>query len=305
MNYGPLLFLGAFFALCASWFGLVLSPNLQIGHLQQTNSVPIGLPYPVRRAGLASQGLDIYRANGCAYCHSQQVGQTGVLGDVRLIQPGTNQVAFWAVARSVLTNLSEGDLRQLPTALPKSVFRSNSRAQADDVVKALSVYGAKVELWIMPTGPDIARGWGIRRTVAEDFLYDYPVQPGSQRVGPDLANVGMRWDANWQMQHLYNPKYKVPESVMPPYHFLFEKRRKGSVPSADALPSELSPSPEFEIVPKQEAKALVAYLTSLRADAPLFDAPVSTATPPPAADTNAPAGPQGVTNAPSTNSPAK
>ncbi len=66
MNYGPLLFLAAFFALASSWFGFVLSPQLQIGQLRQTNSVPNGETYPVARPGLARQGLDIYRANGCA-----------------------------------------------------------------------------------------------------------------------------------------------------------------------------------------------------------------------------------------------
>jgi len=33
MNYGPLVFLGAFFALAASWFGFVLTPQLQVGRL--------------------------------------------------------------------------------------------------------------------------------------------------------------------------------------------------------------------------------------------------------------------------------
>ena len=63
MNYGPLLFLGAFFALAGSWFGFVLTPQFQLGQLQQTNTVPAGVPYPVARPGLAHQGLEVYRAN--------------------------------------------------------------------------------------------------------------------------------------------------------------------------------------------------------------------------------------------------
>jgi hypothetical protein len=39
------------------------------------------------------------------------------------------------------------------------------------------------------------------------------------------------------------------------------------------LPAELAPPAGYEIVPKPEAKALAAYLVSLRADAPLFIAP--------------------------------
>ena len=39
MNNGPLVFLAAFFALASSWCGFVLAPQLQIGRLQQTNTV--------------------------------------------------------------------------------------------------------------------------------------------------------------------------------------------------------------------------------------------------------------------------
>ena len=52
---------------------------------------------------------------------------------------------------------------------------------------------------------------------------------------------------------------------------------------------EFAPAEGYEIVPKPEAKALAAYLVSLRSDTPLYEAPL---TPPPAAEsaaTNAPA----------------
>src|SRR6267142_2497120 len=91
MNYGPLIFLAAFFALASSWFGFVLTPQMQLGHMQPTNSVPLGNPYPSARPGLARQGLDVYRANGCAYCHSQQVRQSETVCDVVLAEAGTNK----------------------------------------------------------------------------------------------------------------------------------------------------------------------------------------------------------------------
>jgi len=130
---------------------------------------------------------------------------------------------------------------------------------------------------------------------------------GSQRIGPDLANVGGRLpDPKWHLLHLYAPRLQVKESMMPPYRFLFEKRRIERVRSPDALvlPPELAPEPGYEILPKTEATALVAYLTSLRADAPLFVAPVTVAETAPESTTNAPAG--SITNSPAaTNSPAK
>jgi cytochrome c oxidase cbb3-type subunit 2 len=143
--------------------------------------------------------------------------------------------------------------------------------------------------------------------VAEDFLFDYPVMPGSQRVGPDLANVGLRQpDATWQLRHLYAPRSEVKGSTMPPYRFLFEKKRLEHGRSSDALafPPDLAPESGYEILPKPEAVALVAYLASLRANEPLFVAPLSVAEPIATstnnAATNQTAGAaSGATNAPS------
>jgi hypothetical protein len=63
---------------------------------------------------------------------------------------------------------------------------------------------------------------------------------------------------------------------MPPYRFLFEQRRieRRASPEALVLPAELAPAPGYEVVPKPAARALAAYLISLRADAPLFKAPM-------------------------------
>jgi len=310
MNYGPLIFLAAFFALAGSWSGFVLTPQLQIGRLQQTNTVgSAATTYPVARPGLAGQGLEVYRANGCAYCHSQQVGQTDTLLEVALTDPGTNQAATIAALLklaeaptnqpTILTALPELEAARAKTAnsallngLPKTFLRSSTREAANAAVKTLNSTSAKAQLWIVPVGPDLARGWGKRRTVAEDFLFDAPVMPGSQRVGPDLANLGTRQpDVNWHLLHLYAPQFQVKGSTMPPYRFLFEKRKIKLQPSPEALvlPAEAAPPSGYEIVPTYSAKALAAYLASLRADAPLFAAPVTVPAPPATpASTNAP-----------------
>jgi cytochrome c oxidase cbb3-type subunit 2 len=328
MNYGPLVFLAAFFALASSWCGFVLTPQLQIGHLQQTNTVGgVSMAYPAARPGLAGQGLEVYRANGCAYCHSQQVGQTGSVLDIALTDAGTNQAATVAAllklaesatnqpsALTQLSPLQPGGSNDTSAAildgLPKAFFRSTTREAANAAAKTLNSTSAKAQLWVVPVGPDITRGWGRRRTVAEDFLFDAPVMPGSQRVGPDLVNVGTRLpDANWHLLHLYAPRIEAKASTMPPYRFLFEKRKIGRRPSPDALalPGDLAPAAGYEIVPRPAAKALAAYLISLRADAPLFDAPISVPAPVGTpASTNAPALPGATsTNAPATNAPTK
>jgi len=307
VNYGPLVFLAAFFALAASWFGLVLTPQMQVGHLQQTNTIPDGVTYPVSRPGLAKEGIDVYRANGCAYCHSQQAGQTATVCDVILTDAGTNQSALISALVKVNPRLSEVEAKAWAGNLPRRVLQGVNKSVADSAVGALKVGDAKTELWIVPVGPDIARGWGKRRSVAEDFLFDYPVMPGAQRIGPDLASIGLRWpDPTWHLLHLYAPRSQVDDSTMPPYRFLFETRRIERALSPEALPltGSLAPPPGYEVVPKAEARALVAYLMSLRADAPLFNAPLTVPAAPPAA-TNAPGASAGTTNAASTNAPAK
>jgi cytochrome c oxidase cbb3-type subunit 2 len=197
---------------------------------------------------------------------------------VALTEAGTNQPALLQALALVREGLPETDARQFVVGLPKVVRRDEVKDEAEAAVKRLSVGGAKAQVWVVPTGPDIGRGWGKRHSVAEDYLFDYPVMLGSRRIGPDLANVGVRQpDRNWHLLHLYTPSIEVPGSTMPTYRFLFEKRRIERAPSPDALvlPPELAPPPGYEIVPTPEARTLVAYLLSLREDAPLFDAPLT------------------------------
>lgn len=314
MNFGPIIFLAAFFAMTLSWVGMVLQPQLQLGSLQHTNSLGGNLTYPVRRTGLAQEGLEVYRANGCVHCHTKQIGQSATALEVLLTAPGTNPPALVAALRKIKPDLSEEDAAEFSSGLPKQVVTFNSRQKADDAIKTLGNATAKAQLNIVPTGPEIARGWGKRRSVAEDYLYDSPVLLGYQRIGPDLSNVGLRQpDMGWHLRHLYAPRSEVEGSTMPPHEFLFVTRRIGRAPSADALQlkGKYAPPQGYEVVPRRDAVALAAYLISLRADAPLYSAPRSVPAPPPSADTNAPAGSTnaasgGGTNAtpPGTNAPA-
>ena len=204
MNYGPLIFLGIFLTLASSWVGLTLIPQLQFGGLQTTKIEETGRDYPLNTWGAAAKGRELYRANGCIYCHSQQVRPQGF-------------------------------------------------------------------------GADIERGWGTRRSVSRDYLYDKPVFLGTMRTGPDLTNLGQRQPSvDWHLSHLYNPQITSKGSTMPPHRFLFEQRKIGVKPSPDALKltGEFVPPPGYEVVPTADAKDLVAYLLSLRADAALPEAPI-------------------------------
>jgi cytochrome c oxidase cbb3-type subunit II len=259
MKNGFLVFFASFVVLGGSWCGFVLAPVLQLGGGKQTAILNSSDLYPMDRPGLANQGLQVYRANGCAACHTEQVQQSGVACDVVLTSAGKNPVA--------VTNL----ISSLKLAgLDKEV--------ADALVDKITAAGGKAEIHIVATGPDIARGWGRRHSVAEDFLYDDPVQLGSLRIGPDLADVGTRQpDANWQLVHLYAPQSVVNDSAMPPFRYLFKVQKIGSAPSPDALvfSKGFGPPAGYEVLPTPQAQGLAAYLLSLHADVPLHDAPFS------------------------------
>ena len=279
MKSSSIIFLAAFIALSASWTGFVLVPQIQLGRTDQAKTIPAGDKYPVARPGLAAQGAEVYRSLGCVYCHSQQVGQTGVKVEVVLLDAGTNADNTLSALKKVNAELGKPETF---IGLPKQIAEVADIAASDALVKAVTDAGGKIEVNVIPTGADISRGWGKRRTVAQDYVYDSVVQVGTRRAGPDLANVGNRLaDANWQLLHLYAPKSVLKDSMMPGYRFLFEKRKVGKVASADALQltGEFSPPAGFEIIPTDAARALVAYVLSLRADAPLYESPV---TPPPA-----------------------
>jgi len=301
MNFGPLIFLGVLATFVASWWGLVFAPQLQIGS-QQPAQVDAGI-YPTRRLGLAEQGREVYVANGCVHCHSQQVQQDSYTFDVVLLSGGTNapdavakvieRVAPGVNAKEVLAKASQQS--------PQPLLSNVTQTVAADVQKALKATGAVAQAVFIPLGPDIARQWGTRRTVAADYLYDYPVQVGNSRLGSDLSNVGARTPAaDWHLHHLYNPRTVVPGSIMPAYQYLFETRPVGKKRSPQALTlaekfAPKKPGVDLEVVPTSEALQLVAYLQSLRVDNALFEAPSTQLAPPAAvAGTNAPV----ATNAP-------
>ncbi|GLK64083.1 cytochrome-c oxidase, cbb3-type subunit II [Paracoccus kondratievae] len=61
-------------------------------------------------------------------------------------------------------------------------------------------------------------------SLAAESMYDHPFQWGSKRTGPDLARVGGRYSDEWHIDHLVNPQGVVPESIMPKYGFLLDRK---------------------------------------------------------------------------------
>ena len=173
--------------------------------------------------------------------------------------------------------------------------RSTASYRGQQVYNSLGcVYCHSQQVQPPDLGPDYKRGWGSRRSVAQDYLFDRPALPGKMRIGPDLSNVGVReTNVLWHLQHLYNPRSVAPGSVMPSFPFLFEKI-KSSRRTAGMPPALKGPVVEngYELIPSPAALDLVDYLLSLRQETILFEAPLFFKPP----STNAPAG-DGGTNA--------
>ncbi|MEE8873680.1 MAG: cytochrome-c oxidase, cbb3-type subunit II [Pseudomonas helleri] len=109
-------------------------------------------------------------------------------------------------------------------------------------------------------------------SVAGESVWDHPFLWGSKRTGPDLARVGGRYSDDWHRAHLYNPRNVVPESIMPAYPFLVERKLDGkeAAKKMEVLRTLGVPYTDADIAGakdavkgKTEMDALVAYLQGL------------------------------------------
>ena len=81
MNNGPLIFLGLLFTMLWSYYGFIVTNFRDIGRQEQFETMT-GEKYPSGRSGTANVGQEVYRANGCASCHTMQVRTRGLGADL-------------------------------------------------------------------------------------------------------------------------------------------------------------------------------------------------------------------------------
>ena len=116
------------------------------------------------------------------------------------------------------------------------------------------------------TGFDVERGWGKRPSVPRDYVLQDHVLLGNSRIGPDLANLGLReYSDKWLHQHLFEPQSMIPSSLCPPSPFLYDEIDE-PVHSDIEVTSELDEDNTRHIRPSIRANRLVAYLQSLKQD---------------------------------------
>lgn len=58
----------------------------------------------------------------------------------------------------------------------------------------------------------------------EEFAYDRPFLWGSRRTGPDLARIGGKYPDSWHYRHMADPREMFPQSNMPRYAWLAQRR---------------------------------------------------------------------------------
>ncbi len=115
------------------------------------------------------------------------------------------------------------------------------------------------------TGFDVDRGWGKRPSVPRDYVMQDHVLLGNSRIGPDLANLGLRgYSDEWLHQHLFEPQSLLPASLCPPSPYLYEI--SDDPQSGNFEISSDDESDSRYVRPSVRANRLVSYLKSLKQD---------------------------------------
>ena len=301
------LFLGIFGTFAFSWVGLTVIPNWQIGHLNPQSDEEGTDIYPQPQSGMFQRGARVYAANGCAYCHSQQVRPEYAGADIerrwgnrrsaprdyiferpvflakmRMGQdianigaraPAEQQSPPPAGAASPAASPG-GATSPAPPAAPQGAAPAGAspaakQSQSPSGSASPAAQGAAVSSPPAPTSPSpsVMANASPGATIAPSS--------GPQTAGPPWPEQTIgeppMYSAAWHHVHLYSPRSINFDSNMPAYRFLYEKRRIRDQRSTDALRLTGSDAPPegWEVIPSYNAKCLVAYLMALNQSRPL------------------------------------
>jgi cbb3-type cytochrome oxidase cytochrome c subunit len=320
------LFLGIFGTFAFSWVGLTVVPNWQIGHLNPQSDEEGTDTYPLPQSGMVTRGARVYAANGCNYCHSEQV---------RAEYAGADIERKWGDRRSaprdyiferpvLLGKMRMGqDLANIGARAPKeeespSPAGGASPAPQGAAASPSAVASAKGASPPPATSPSPATA---AATSPSAIASKPPTSPGPASPPPSkspaaaaaaaatpaaspspsapwpeqTAGLPPMYSAAWHHVHLYSPRSINLDSNMPSYRFLYQTRRISDARSSDALQLTGSDAPPegWEVVPTYDAKCLVAYMMALNQSHPLKDvrsAGASAAASPAASPSPAPGG---------------
>ncbi len=73
---------------------------------------------------------------------------------------------------------------------------------------------------------------------ANEYIYQNVTFPGTRRIGPDLARVGVkRPSRDWHMSHFWSPKTESPGSIMPAFNHFFDADPRGMAKNPYGVPN--------------------------------------------------------------------
>ncbi|HAK05928.1 MAG TPA: hypothetical protein DCO65_01430 [Spartobacteria bacterium] len=300
------LVLGIFGTFTFSWVGLTVIPNLQIGHLDPQMDEEGTDVYPAPKSGMAQRGRRVYAANGCIYCHSQQVRADYAASDIdRKWGERRSAPRDYLFDRPVLlgkmrmgpdlSNIGkrapaeEENASPVPSASPACPPAAAASSPANPSASPATAASPSPKPANSPatsTSPAAAPASPVASPAPAESSPPAaganPVpaaQPASTAASPTESPPGVEprpgepalYSAAWHHRHLYSPRGISIDSNMPAYRFLYEKRRIAGERSPDALKLTGSDAPPagWEIVPSYDAECLVAYLMSLDQSHPL------------------------------------
>jgi cbb3-type cytochrome oxidase cytochrome c subunit len=297
------LFLGIFGTFAFSWVGLTVIPNWQIGHLNPQSDEEGTDIYPMPQSGMVQWGARVYAANGCVYCHSEQVRadyagadierkwgdrrsaprdyifeRPVFLGKMRMGQDLAN-IGARAPAEQESPAPASSPAVQAAAASPSpgnSPAAAVAASPGSTAPKAPTTPAA-----VAPSSSPSSKAPGVAgpstgiaspSPAAAAAAGSPAASPSPSAPWPEqTAGLPPMYSAAWHHVHLYSPRSINLDSNMPSYRFLYQARRISDARSADALQLTGSDAPPegWEIVPTYDAKCLVAYMMALNQSHPL------------------------------------
>jgi cbb3-type cytochrome oxidase cytochrome c subunit len=305
------LFLGIFGTFAFSWVGLTLIPNWQIGHLNPQSDEEGADIYPQPQSGMVERGARVYAANGCIYCHSQQVRADYAADDIeRKWGERRSAPRDYIFERPVfLGKMRMGqDLANIGARAPAGQASPAPAGAATPAASPAQQGGAPAPSPSPPPvstspapaasppapagSPATSPGPPTQKPPASAGPSVPPASPSPAAAAVASASPAEKafgtteapwpvqtsgeppmYSAAWHHVHLFSPRSINIDSDMPSYRFLYRARRISDAPSADALQLTGSDAPPagWEVVPTYDAKCLVAYLMALNQSHPLKD----------------------------------
>ena len=269
------LFLGIFGTFAFSWVGLTVIPNWQIGHLNPQSDEEGTDVYPMPQSGMVTRGARVYAANGCVYCHSEQV---------RADYAGADIERKWGDRRSAprdyiferpvfLGKMRMGqDLANIGARAPKEEESPSPTGGASPApqgaaaspgavasAKAGSSAPSAATSPSPASSPAAAAATPPGASASKQLTSPGPASPPPSKspataaaagtspaaaalppaAGPpwpeQTAGLPPMYSAAWHHVHLYSPRSINFDSNMPSYRFLYQTRRISDARSSDAL----------------------------------------------------------------------